>query len=229
MTLSEMVAVVAGNIGRADKNDLIPMWLNWTQRRLAKMHDFRALDTMASLQTTVGQDMLNLPLDVRVLWWVRIDGKLVAELHPMELERLIRDRTQVTSAKPRVYAQTSPMPGSADATKALRLWPVPDSVYGVEIAYSRWPKEMTQPTDEPEIPDADDVLIAGATVEAFLHLQQYEDAATWMARFRGEAETLIDTDRRRAGWAPGSEIARKLPRVHVSADPALDPFVKSWR
>lgn len=216
MTLGDLKALVRGNIARTDKDDLIPTWINKGLRRIARDHDWRALDTWVELQTTAGQDFVTLPSNLRLLWLVRADARLIEELHPVELEQLQPDRTVVLRGRPVAYAQSG---------TTLRIYPAPDRTYTVQLFYSRWPAPLVSNTDEPEIPGIDDALEGAATHEAYMHMQLYEDAREWFARYRGALAEAVAVDARRPAWVPG-RVGRFLPTPTFSPDPALDPLVK---
>lgn len=231
MTFAELIEAVRGNIGdRLDKDDVIRRAINWALRRACRDHDWRALDTRAERTTTPGVNYVELPADLRVLWAVRCDGKLMVEVHPMELEQLVRDSNVRYLSRPYVYVQTgASVEGATTSARAIRVYPIPDSTYTLEIYYNRWAKPLQNDSDEPEIPGIDDAIVAAATADVWMHMQQYEDASSWLSRYASELQAARSDDMERPGWRPGiaGRYVRSLPPS--GGDPALDPFVKRVR
>jgi len=223
VVLSELVARVRGNIARGDKDDLIRGWLNEGLLELARLHDWRVLDTRATIYTEPGVELSELPGDLRVLQAVRVDSWLVPEVHPLEMDRMRPSTRTVLKGRPRYYALQG---NKGSSRQHIRWLPVPDAAYPVELQYSRWPKPMAADDDEPELPNVDDALIAYATAEGFMHLQLYEDAAAWRSEWMRRVGVGARLDRRRDGWTPGWI---KVPHNMPTGDAAFDPFVRRVR
>ena len=230
VTFAELIEAVRGNLGnRTDKDAEIRRAINFALRRAVRDHDWRSLDTRAERTTTVGEEFINLPDRLRVLWAVRVDDRLIPELHPLEHERLRRPETVRHFGRPFAYSQMSAsVEGTRSSARSIRLYPVPDTAYRVELLYSRWPAELVNDTDTPEVPGIEAVIVAGATAELYMHLQQYEDAAAWLTRYRDELQAARLDDKERVGWIPG-RVGRHLRWWSWSTDPALDPWVKRVR
>lgn len=217
MNFGELQQAVLDVVQRSDKDSVVKRSINWGVDRIARDHDCRILQTYRDdLSTTPNTRIVPLPSDLRVLHFVRVDGRIVHEIHPRELQSLEPNKQVESHARPRVFAQRGDSSGLV-----LDFWPVPDSEYTVELFYSRRPTPMVEDEDEPSIKHADRVIVAAGAYEVFLSIQDFESAIVWRNSYKNRLQEFAREDSRRDDWLPG----RRYP-VFPSPDPAFDPFVR---
>lgn len=218
MTIEQLIEAVKGNIARTDKDSVITQAIGWALRRLCSDYDLPELDSTLETQTVAGRDWVALPSDMRVLWNLWCGDRLLKEHTLVSLARMYPDRSVVLKGKPWLFVRSG-MDATSGNVPTVRLWPVPDAAYVVRFEYSRWPKVPT--TGELEVQEWDDALIAAATAEVYLHLQQYNDASAWLSTYRRVADITSSNLTRRPHMRFGSGPGR-----YVSPNPQADPFVK---
>jgi hypothetical protein len=103
------------------------------------------------------------------------------------------------------------------------VYPKPDRTYPVNVVYSSWPAELVQNGDIPSIVDCEDILIAAATFESFLSLQQTDEASLWLKLYVSRLEDFKLDRQNRPGWTPGRV---RIPATGYAGDPLRDPFVR---
>jgi len=114
------------------------------------------------------------------------------------LDRSIPNPRHITNNRPTVLAVS----GCVCEHRTVELFPVPDASYPIWIRYSTWPREFTTSNASVgcDIPDIDDVLIAGATWIALERERNWESAGYNQGTFRRLLAEAVSNDEELDGW-----------------------------
>jgi len=175
--------------------------------KVSRRHDFREMYNINTTTPTVdGTKNYNFPTNYKVIISIRvIDGtnsKKLTMLLPNRFDQLFPYPEDDSEGRPDYYI---PLGNTYD------LYRIPDAAYDTEIRNIQWPTVITATSDLISYePNKDDMIVSGMTVEAFKHLQLYEDAALWAVSFKAELddavladEDMLDFQPRGAGFVTG--------------------------
>lgn len=216
MTRADLRHRVILNTGRRDKDEAINAFLNDALDDLAKRISFQELEATLSGLTTPGKREVDRPQEAAKIHVVRVDGRILREVHPLEIELLEPRRNVRITGKPQVWALRQ---------NKLWLWPVPNESLTVELYVNVWPTHMDDDGASPPMEHADTAIIDYATSELFWSTQQFEAAGYWRTKYNASVKELQSIIEDRPGWTPG---LLQVPH-RLSPSPQADPFVKGWR
>jgi len=175
-------------------------WLNWSLQYIADLHTYEEMrktttDTTPSDRTS---NTMNFPTNMKDLYSITVQNggqstKLIY-VYPRLFDKVI----------PRIEERGTDQPTHyVDYGTTYELYPIPDQAYTLRIRYSKYPAEMTDDTDTPELTRKDALIVAVATVFGFWSLREVEDAAYWGAQI---VPTLynasLSSDHSAEDWTP---------------------------
>lgn len=172
MNLSELVAQVQENIGRDDKADKIPSYINLALRRIGNEYPrFREWQRTSHATVETDTRIINLPDRYSTIYSVQFVDSDEGPLTRITRRDYDDKYTEVytdnyTTGIPRVYAVWG---GN------LEFYPVPNEELRYILRWSIQPSELTEDDDEPMIPH-DNCIIELATVIAYNRLGLPEEA-----------------------------------------------------
>jgi len=140
-------------------------------------------DAQTTETTTAGNATLTLPTDFGKATSLVIDDlavNLIPKRHDELLHQFSGDLTY--SGLPIYYYFVG---------NVLKLYPVPDAVYTVTIAYVKKFTPLTSGTDEPALPSNHRIVLLGALASAY----DMEDDTDLAVRFEGRFENRMQTVR----------------------------------
>ena len=195
MTLSELVAQVEKNIGRDDKTDDIPTYINLGLQRIFTDHQsFNAwkktsYSTVNPSNPDVNPRFIILPTELAQLKDVKLRGS------DKEIERVTREEYDEIAnyyedpeyGVPKYYTAWG---------NNLEVYPIPKEEVTYYIRWIRKPVELIEDTDEPVLP-YDELIIASATTIAYTRLEQVEQSRNHYNIYQSLLEKAIRTEARR--------------------------------
>ncbi len=224
MTIAEVIKRVQQNAGRTDKERVVLDAINRSMLRVCSEYDIPEMDSLDPRNTSPTKDYIAAPEGFRMLWNAWCNGRLLTERTLRTIADVYPNRLAVPKGRPRFLVQTGMTDPEAGALRIFRLYPAPDEVYEVLLEYARWPKtySIADLDEELELKYKEEIIIASATAELFMHLQAYEDAAAWLATYKRMADTFWATEGRR----PLIYNQHQLSPYALSYNPQADPMVK---
>ena len=187
-TKSALITLINQYIGRADLSDFTDDFLNMAIYRVARSHNWRALQADAKIDLVADTASYDFPtsgvdgnaITIKNILSARLDDNaasgrsvtVVAWIPAERFDLLYPDYEQVTAARPRV---------GSDWRKKIVLYPRPDSGdYDLLLRVDCWPQPMTNDTDTLVFGDhVADAVIAAACAEAFLSTDEQDKATYW--------------------------------------------------
>lgn len=196
MQLQELVAQVEDNIGRDDKTDKIPAYINLALQRIA--NDYPYFDEWERISYRTidpddeDTDPRRVPLPENLGTIVKV---LTPECEHPELERITTDeydskyyKAYTDKAKrkePRVYARWG---------NYIAVYPIPDKEIKYYIRRTIRPKKLEDDSDTPYIP-YDNVIIECATMIAFNRIGLLEEGRNSHQVYQSYLKSAIESDR----------------------------------
>jgi len=210
--------MVKANTRRDDRDENINLYLNFAQGEVARVHNWEDLEVETQVGFAQGDWSLPLPPGtIRVVSVLFNNGTLS---YPV----CIRPKTVVRRMFPQAVASISQArPNVAwEENRNLYWLPPSDADYTFSITSVQKSPELTLDTQECLIQGIDQALIAYATYNVFMAVQQYTDAQAWLSKYRNDLGIAIESDRNK----PGREfIGQPFPEINpVGIPPWQDPF-----
>lgn len=196
--------VLAAGFADATYRPRIKDWINDAQAVIASEVDLRVFQASTTQNTVSGTATYNLPADFRRLRYVYTDVGATSDNVPLSPLDGPEDFDQLPGASgaPELYTVK---------VAQLALWPTPNSVISLIIAYYRNPATLTADADVPELPNPPyhDALVEYATWHAFRREGDPERAQAWQSQFNDSlvrlgAELQHDTYARPARQVRGA-------------------------
>ena len=234
-TVAQMVTIVADGLGKSESatalsgallRDRSLDFLNWGQLRIGRLYNFHELNTYTESATTVA-DVARYPL---------VTGtNNLGLVRPKDLQsiRLIDDSNSriLQRRSARWFDTRYPYPANFTTDRPhlyirwgndIELFHIPDDAYSLYIRYPQWATDLTLSSTASDYENKDDLLIAMAILEGYLHFEEYTDADTWFAR----AMKLLSDAVKAEGdmdWEPQAEVMGSRGGYTVG-EPWLDPY-----
>lgn len=145
MTLAEMRALLRSRIGNPSPGEIpdstLDLLLNEAQRDIGDRYPFEELRCLAQFAIEAGTADYNLPEDLEAIRRMWIDGH--GRIHRRTERFLAAMPPAVQSGAPRHYVRLK---------RFIRLVPVPDATYTVNLYYTSTAPDMQVDEDEPVLP-----------------------------------------------------------------------------
>ncbi len=179
MTLTELADEVRNETGTIDDTELLTAtrvykYLDWAQREIARLvtglYDLHIQSTSEIILATdvksYALSLLTYPIAhlhrVRMVDTSNLGNCRDLEFMPLdEYDRKYPCPEGLDSAQPIIYTRRG---------SSFEIQRIPSSSYNalpLYLDYSKWPARLTVATDEPEITDADEIIIAGGVYRAY--------------------------------------------------------------
>ena len=234
-TTDQMVTIVADAVGKSQNaaaisgallGDRCIDFLNWGQQRIARFYSFHEQNKYTETATTVasisryplvtGTNNLGLvrPKDIQSIRL--IDGtnsRILVRKPPRWFDKNIPLITNYADMRPHVYIRWG---------NDIEVFKRPDDAYTLYIRYPQWAADLTAGSGSTTFEYKDQLLISSAVLEGYLHFEEYDDVAVWLARFLGLLQDAVraegDVD-----WEPQAQEFRGVAG-YVSGEPWIDPY-----
>lgn len=202
LTLTELADEVRNETGTIDDTELLTAtrvykYLDWAQREIARrvvgLYDLHVESTtdIALATDTKTYSLSSLTYPICHLHRIRmIDTSSLANCRDLEFmptdeyDRKYPYPEGLGSSYPIIYTRRG---------SVLEIYRIPSSDFDtlpLYLDYSKWPARLTVATDEPEITDADEVIIAGGVYRAYRAMgHAYREEAMFR---RAEFDQILD-------------------------------------
>lgn len=182
MDLSEWTSEVEAILGkRADLETRIHMWANIVQKRVARLYPFQELrDLTTGISTVSGQKTYSLTTDLGITDLHTIATfRLIQGVNSWKLRYVPSAELDKEEANPTEYGLGKPRRYTRWGDSIDFVDYVPDDSYTVYLRYLKWPEELNSDSDESELVNKDDLLIAATCSWGYKTLQEDEDSTHW--------------------------------------------------
>jgi hypothetical protein len=199
----------ASSVSGKALQDRVPTYLNFAQRRMARMASFDELCaiqesavTVANVQSypfSTGTNNLGLTRFKDFMTVRLIDSensRILTRWHYKTMDRKFPDPTTYTTGRPGIYTRWG---------NNMIVFRIPDDAYDMYIRYSQWPTDLTTDAQTSDFENKDELLIAAGCLETYLALEEVTDAAAWLTRFDALMETARVDDLYEPDWEPEAE------------------------
>ena len=235
-TRDQMVTIIADALGKSASatalsgallSDRCIDFLNWGQQRIARsynFHELNALNTTAALVIDIktyplvtGTYNLGLirPKDITSI-------KLMDSQNSFKLERWSDRKFDRFYPRPENFASGIPSLYIRWGN-SVEIFRIPNLAYSLNIRYPQWPSDLTSGSQSSDYEYKDQLIIASAILEGYLHFEEYNDVQIWAQRFLGLLSDSIkavgDMD-----WEPQAEEFMSRGG-YSSGEPWIDPYV----
>lgn len=236
LTRTEMVTEICDVVGKSSSasavsgallQDRVVTYLNFGQKRLARMYSFRELNILATTPTTV-TDVKRYPLlstggtnnlgltRVKDISSIRLidaeHSRVITRWHYRKFDKRFPRPENYSTGRPYIYIWWG---------TAIELFRVPNAAYSLSIRYPQWASPLNAANQISDFIDKDQLLITAGILETYLALEEYADAQVWYTRLLGQVKDATkaegDTD-----WEPEAEAMAEAR--YSSGDPWLDPY-----
>lgn len=189
MTLAQILAAVADNVKRTDKDSVARTGVSLAFQRCAQYHAFRSMVSTEEVSVSAGVTSVTLPATpVRVFAVYWINGTQSWRIFGKSREWILRRVPNIDATPTPSYPQWGYLEGS-------RLKFVPGtSVEGVIRITAQFLPTLTNDVDENPVPGTDEAIIAYATSWLFKSVQDWQAASYWEQNYQSALMLAIDAD-----------------------------------
>lgn len=194
-TYNELKDAVANTMARTDLTSQIPNFILLAEARLSRELETREQEKRAQATLAVNDEYISLPTDLREIREVKLTGNPNNVLEYKSPTGLDSDYPSTGTGEPRAYSIVG---------KELKVRPIPDSAYGMEIVYIGGLEALSASNQVNDMltrhPDA---YLMGAVSEGYLYLMDEQKAQLYDQKFSRIIEE-IRKDNQRANYGTGS-------------------------
>ncbi|HAW77467.1 MAG TPA: hypothetical protein DCW74_17245 [Alteromonas australica] len=194
-TYTDLQTSIENFLARTDLTAQIPDFIQLAEARMSRELETRSQEKRATASTVAGNEYIALPTDLREVREVKLNTSPLTVLAYKSPTGIDEDHPTAGQSKPLSYTIIG---------DEIRLRPVPDAVYTVEIIYvgEITPLSATNATNTilSRHPDA---YLSGALVEAYTYLMDESRAQLYDQKF-SRAIAEIQKDSERAHYGTGS-------------------------
>lgn len=194
-TYTDLQNSIESFLARTDLTAQIPDFIKLAEVRMSRELESRSQEKRATASTVAGNEYIALPTDLREVREVKLNTSPLTVLEYKSPTAIDSDHSTTGQGKPKSYSIIG---------DEIRLRPVPDAIYEVEIVYigEITPLSATNATNTilTRHPDA---YLSGALVEAYTFLMDEQRAQVYDRKFSRAIEE-IRKDESRAHYGTGS-------------------------
>jgi hypothetical protein len=194
-TYTNLQTAIANFLARSDLTTQIPDFITMAEARMSRELETRSQEKRVQASTVGGNEYLALPTDLREVREVKLNTTPLTVLSyysPVALDEKFASGGQ---GKPLGYSIIGP---------ELKLRPIPDTAYTVEIVYIGTIDALSATNlTNTILSRSPDAYLYGALAEAYAYLLDEQRAAQYLQRFN-LAMDEIRRDEQRAHYGTGS-------------------------
>ncbi len=201
-TYNEIQSAIAAWMSRDDLTARIPDFITMMEARTNRMLRTPDMEFRATLETTAGDEFYALPSGFRGMRSMRISS--ISPKRPLEYmtpQAMNRIRAGSEQGRPSAFTIQS---------NELRLAPVPDTVYTLEMNYHKGVEPLAVADSDPEkwlLLDHPDIYIHGPLMEAQVFIQRDQRVGLFEQTFQQRIEE-IKAEAKRTRHSAGPLTAR---------------------
>ena len=191
---SELKTAIANFLARDDLTDQIPNFIQLAEARMNRELETREQEKRATATLTAGDEYVALPTDLREVREVKLTTDPVRVLAYHSPVSLDTSYGSSGSSQPAGYSIVG---------KEMKIRPIPDSAYTMEIVYIGNLGSISDTVTPTLFLRSPDLYLYGALAEAYAYLLDEQRAAQYDQRFtRGIEE--VRRDEQRAHYGSGA-------------------------
>lgn len=235
MTRSQMVTEICDVVGKSAAaasvsgallQDRVVTYLNWGQKRMARVYSFNELnDTKENAVTVAGVKAYPLFTGDNAFSLTRLKDihsiRLIDDENSRTLTRWSYRRFDKRFPRPENFTTGRPSIYVRWANK-IELFRIPDSAYTLYIRFSQWANDMSSDTQVSDFLNKDQLLVTAGILETYLALEEYTDAKSYYQLFLGQMNDAIKAEGD-VDWEPEAEAFGGSGNIE-SGQPWLDPY-----
>ncbi len=194
-TYTDLQTSIANFLARSDLTAQIPDFIALAEASMSRELETRSQEKRVTANTVSGNEYLALPTDLREVREIKLNTAPLTVLRYYSPVALDEQYASEGGGKPKGYSIVG---------DEMKLRPVPDAAYEVEIIYIG-SIEALSPTNLTNtiLSRSPDAYLYGALAEAYAYLLDETRASQYMARF-DKALAQIKVDNQRAHYGTGS-------------------------
>lgn len=218
-------STAASSVSGADLQDRVLKYVNWGQKRIARVYSFHELNVNKLTAATV-TDIKTYPLEtgtnnlgltgVKDIHSIRLidshNSRKLERWSYRKFDEYYPRPENYATGRPRIYARWG---------NAIDMFKIPSAAYTLYIRYSKWPTDLTTTTSS-DYSNKDQLLVTAGVMETYLALEEYADAKVWWERLLGMMNDAIKAEGD-VDWSPDAEPHISRP-AYGSGEPYNDPF-----
>ena len=194
-TYNNLKLAIADFLARDDLTSQIPDFITMAEARMSRELETRSQEKRATASTVAGNEYLALPTDLREVREVKLNTTPLTVLSYYSPSALDTKFLSGGQGKPLGYSIVG---------DEIKLRPVPDAVYTMEIVYIGTITALSATNQTNNILSrSPDAYLYGALAEAYAFLLDEARAAQYMQRFTLALEE-IKIDEQRSNYGTGS-------------------------
>jgi hypothetical protein len=194
-TYNNLKLAIADFLARDDLTSQIPDFITMAEARMSRELETRSQEKRATASTVAGNEYLALPTDLREVREVKLNTTPLTVLSYYSPSALDTKFSSGGQGKPLGYSIVG---------DEIKLRPVPDAVYTMEIVYIGTITALSATNQTNNILSrSPDAYLYGALAEAYAFLLDEARAAQYMQRFTLALEE-IKIDEQRSNYGTGS-------------------------
>ena len=194
-TYNNLKLAIADFLARDDLTSQIPDFITMAEARMSRELETRSQEKRATASTVAGNEYLALPTDLREVREVKLNTTPLTVLSYYSPSALDTKFSSGGQGKPLGYSIVG---------DEIKLRPVPDAVYTMEIIYIGTITALSAANQTNNILSrSPDAYLYGALAEAYAFLLDEARAAQYMQRFTLALEE-IKIDEQRSNYGTGS-------------------------
>lgn len=199
-------------------DDQINRWINQAVKEIARVMNWPVLRVRTQLDLLLGDSTVELPADCRAVLKVTLDrgagtaGEPLAPVPDRWMQHNM-DTATAASGAPQAYTNGGYSQGSVTAPPVpiLRVWPVSDSNYSLNVTYARRGTALTADGHYPPFPEEfDEAIILWVMRQYYRQVETAEEVAMHDRAYKDEIQSLI--------VSYGQENEERYPRIMADWD-----------
>jgi len=194
-TYTNLQAAIANFLARDDLTAQIPDFITMAEARMSRELETRSQESRHNISTVSGTEFYTLPTDLREIREAKLDTSPITVLDYLSPVSLDRTYSSSGTGSPRAFSVVG---------SEIRLRPVPDSAYTLEITYvgsiTALSDSNTTNTILTRHPDA---YLSGSLAEAYTYLLDEQRATVYDQKFTRAIEEIAK-DEERAHYGSGA-------------------------
>jgi len=191
---ADLQTSIANFLARSDLTAQIPDFIQLAEARINRELETREQEKRSQATLTAGDEYIALPTDLREVREVKLNTSPLTVLNYMSPTGLDSEYSSNGLGKPKGYSIVG---------KEMKVRPVPDSAYTMEIVYIGSVDTLSATTTPVLFLRSPDVYLYGALTEAYVYLLDEQRAAQYDEKFtRAINEVRMDEERSHYGTGP---------------------------
>ena len=194
-TYSELKAAIANFLARDDLTSVIPDFISLAEGRMSRELETRSQETRHDISTVSGTEFYTLPTDLREIREAKLETTPITVLDYMSPVSIDRAYSSAGTGKPKAFSVVG---------SEIRLRPVPDAVYTLEITYIGSITALSDSNASNTILSRHpDIYLSGSLAEAYTYLLDEQRALVYDQKFTRAIEEIAK-DEERAHYGSGA-------------------------